>query len=53
MPALLKIAIGEPLFFALSIGFDQARFVGELIERVLERFADGLIIFEIEHYRRD
>ena len=51
--ALLKIAIGEPFFFALAIGFDQARLIGKLIERIFERFADGLIIFEIEHYRRD
>ncbi len=53
MRAFLEIAVSQALFLALAIGFDQAYFVRILIQRVPQRFADGLIFRKVQHYRRD
>src|ERR1700737_1760539 len=53
MRALLEAAIRDALFLAIAVGFDQACFRGELIQRILQRGADGLILGELEHYKRD
>src|SRR4051794_24931358 len=53
MRSFLEITIGEPVFFSLTIGFDQADFVGEFVQCILQGGANGLVIREIEHYRRD
>ncbi len=53
MRAFLEVAVSEALFLALAVGFDQAHFVRILIQRIFQRFADGLIFGEVQHYRRD
>src|SRR6266567_435785 len=53
MSSFLEIAIGEAFLLALAVGLDQTHFVCELIQRVLESFADGLVFGEVQHYRRD
>src|SRR6267143_2796832 len=53
MRAFLEIAVSQALFLALAIGFDQGYFVRILIQRVPQRFADGLIFRKVQHYRRD
>ena len=50
---LVEVTIGEAFFLALAVGFDQACFSRELVQRVLQRRPDGLIFGEIQHYRRD
>ncbi len=53
MRALLEVAIGQALFFALAVGLDQTHFVRILIQRIPQRFTDGLILGKVQHYRRD
>ncbi len=43
MGPLFEIAIGEAFFLAVAIGFNQTHFDYELIQRILQRGADGLI----------
>jgi len=53
MCAFLEGTVGQALFFARSVRFDQTHFVRKLIQRVSQRFADGLIFRKVQHYRRD
>src|SRR5260370_30398711 len=53
MRARFEFTISQPFLLAIAIGFDEAHLGSELVERVLQRGADGLILAEIEHYRRD
>ena len=53
MSAFLEIAIGEAFLLAFAVRLDQTHFVCELIQRVLESFADRLVFGEVQHYRRD
>src|ERR1700757_558873 len=53
MRAFLEVAISQALFLAVPVGFDQAHFVRKLIQRVPERFSNGLIFRKVQHYRRD
>ncbi len=41
----------QALFFALAVRFDQAHLVRKLIQRIPQRFADRLILRQIEHRR--
>src|SRR6266436_10387796 len=43
MRALFEIAIGQALFLSLAVGFDQAHFTRKLIQRIAQRFTNGLI----------
>src|SRR5690348_2809197 len=53
MRALLEITIGEPLFLAIAVGFDQTHFAREAVQRITQRFSNGLIFGKVQHYRRD
>ena len=53
MRTVPEIAVTEALLLALAIGFDQARFWCELVQRVLQCRSDGLILGKIQHYKRD
>ncbi len=48
-----ELAIGEARVFAIAIGFDQADFIWPAIERGAQRFAERIVLAEIQHYRRD
>ncbi len=50
---LLEVAVSQALFLALAISFDQAHFVRILIQRIPQRFTNGLVFGKVQHYRRD
>jgi len=39
----LEVAIRQAFLLALAVGFDQAHFVRKLVQRILQRLANGLI----------
>ena len=48
-----ELPIGEAEIFALAVGFDQADFVWPAIQRRTQRFAERIVLAEIQHYSRD
>ena len=51
MRTFFEISVSQALFFALAVRFDQAHFVRKLIQRIPQRFADRLILRQIQHRR--
>ena len=45
----LKVGVGKPNFFAVAIGFNQAGFIGPVLQRILERCTETGILSEIKH----
>ena len=46
---LFEIGIGQSNFFAVAIGFDEADFAAESIERITQGCAQTRVLAEIEH----
>ncbi len=46
-----EIGIGQAEFFAIALGFDQADFGGEAVERIAQRRAQTGVLAEIEHMK--
>src|SRR5258708_2450964 len=53
MRAFLEIAVSQAFFLALTVRFDETHFGGKPIQRIPQRFANGLIFREVQHYRRE
>src|SRR6266571_3399569 len=51
--APLELAISQTFFLALAVGLDQTHFFRKPIQRISQRFADGLVFGKVQHYRRD
>src|SRR5260370_5042207 len=51
--AFLEVAVRQALFLTLAVRLDQTYFVRKLIQRIPQRFADGLNFGKVQHYRRD
>ncbi len=46
-----EIGVGQPEFFAVALGFDEADFGGEAVESIAQGRAEACVLTEIEHRR--